>query len=222
MAPPGPAPHASLACYRVPLTATTVHSNSVRSQLKLVAEKRCETPLAGCACNVHHLFTICTNISTRVGCTPAAWSIMGSVESLPRVSRPSASLNAALPCRTQPSPRTCQRLPVARPGFSLSLTHTHGEMGGCSLCGGRGGIDQEASPHWLRKAARNDNHSRSFGERSSGSSRRFRSLNTHGIKQTYARPRARTKARTAQACMHTRPRRTHKRIDRRSPLLALV
>ena len=52
------------------------------------------------------------------------------------------------------------------------------------MCGERGGIDQEASPHWLRKAARNDNHSRSFGERSSGSSRRFRSLNTHSVKHS--------------------------------------
>ena len=77
-------------------------------------------------------------------------------------------------------PHTCQRLSVdARAPLSLSLflTLSHSlsrrDGGVCTLCGERGGIDQEASPHWLRKAARNDNHSRSFGERSSGSSRRF-------------------------------------------------
>merc|ERR1719440_1539297 len=87
-------------------------------------------------------------------------------------------------------PHTCQRLSFDRPGSTLShfLTARWGVcVIVCTLCGGRGGIDQEASPHWLRKAARNDNHSRSFGERSSGSSRRFRSLNTHSIKQN-ARP----------------------------------
>ena len=34
-------------------------------------------------------------------------------------------------------------------------------------------VDQEASPHWLRKAAHDPNHRRSFGERRYGSSRRL-------------------------------------------------
>ena len=41
-------------------------------------------------------------------------------------------------------------------------------------------VDQEASPHWLRKAAHDPNHRRSFGERSSGSSRRLITAYTLG------------------------------------------